>query len=135
MLEVDVLRALKLINDFNECKVKLVFKLERFYRKWPPKVRYVESELKRKHKRFNHWHTDKQVNLMHRGAENHSTFDSHEDLKNVRATYETCRRLSKESGQSRVALPHEDGGFDRVVGLEIIKICDNSSLHFVDLDT
>lgn len=144
LLGLDVMQELKLVIDLSENtlyspvngkEVPLVSKRGHIYLEWPPSIFYTEAELRKIHRHFYHPSSEKLYALLKKAGGDEVDSDVKRTLEKVQRTCDTCQRHGSKPHRFRVAIPDEYCIFNRVVGMDLMKIDNRTVLHIVDRDT
>lgn len=116
-------------------QVPLVRKMGHIFFEWEAEILYTFPELQRIHKHFFHANSERLYALMRRAKIDDAVPLTLKQLQDVADACDVCQRLGKEPNRFRVALPHEDVCFNRLVLLDLMFLEGEAVLHVVDADT
>jgi len=125
----------RLVSDGRGITAPLQRKGGHIYLVWGADVHYSVAELDRIHRHFAHPHPDRLFAVLRQAGDPHATAETRTQLAALTQACQVCQRLAEAPSRFRVALPHDDIVFNRIVLLDIMYLDGKPVLHVVDKDT
>ena len=125
----------RLVSDGRGIAAPLQRKGGHIYLVWGADVHYSVAELDRIHRHFGHPHPDRLFAVLQQAGDPHATAEMRAQLAALTRPCQVCQRLAQAPSRFRVALPHDDIVFNRLILLDIMYLDGKPVLHVIYKDT
>jgi len=122
-----------LVSDGRGIAAPLQRKGGHIYLVWGADVHYSVAELDRIHRHFSHPHPDRLFAVLRQAGDPHGTAETRAQLAALTQACQEC--LAQAPSRFRVALPHDDIVFNRLILLDIMYLDGKPVLPVIDKDT